>query len=110
MARMIQVRMERCLRSGLKTCAVVFLTVLCSRAHAQAPVSASQTASARAEIPAGELLQPEELEQILRASGGEKPLILQVGSHVLYAEAHIPGSEYAGAAGQQEGLQSLRNG
>jgi thiosulfate/3-mercaptopyruvate sulfurtransferase len=108
MARMIQVRMERCLRSGLKTCAVVFLTVLCSRAHAQAPVSASQTASARAEIPAGELLQPEELEQILRASGGEKPLILQVGSHVLYAEAHIPGSEYAGAAGQQEGLQSLQ--
>jgi thiosulfate/3-mercaptopyruvate sulfurtransferase len=61
------------------------------------------------EIPAAQLLQPAELVQILNASAGEKPLILQVGSHVLYAEAHIPGSEYVGAGGQDSGLQALRD-
>jgi hypothetical protein len=44
---------------------------------------------------------------MLRSSSGEKPLILQVGSHVLYAEAHIPGSEYTGAAGEDSGLKAL---
>ena len=46
--------------------------------------------------------------QILHTSNGENPLILQVGSHVFYAEAHIPGSEYVGAGGQDAGLQALR--
>jgi hypothetical protein len=35
--------------------------------------------------------------------------LLQLGSHVLYAEAHIAGSEYAGAGGQDAGLQALRD-
>ncbi len=96
------------LQSSLMTCAIVLLTVPCSRAHALPLRYASQTASAGVEIPAAELLQPEELVQILRSSSGEKPLILQVGSHVLYAEAHIPGSEYVGAAGLDAGLQALR--
>jgi thiosulfate/3-mercaptopyruvate sulfurtransferase len=96
------------LLTSVKTCAVAILAILCTGAHAQPPRDASQIASARAEIPAEELLQPEELEQILRASSGEKPLLLQVGSHVLYAEAHIPGSEYVGAAGQDAGLQALQ--
>ncbi len=61
------------------------------------------------EIPAAQLLQPAQLAQILRSSGAEKPLILQVGSRVLYTEAHIPGSEYVGAAGQDSGLQALRD-
>jgi thiosulfate/3-mercaptopyruvate sulfurtransferase len=96
------------LGSGLGACAVVCFAALCPRAHTQAPPATSQTASARAEIPAAALLQPEELEQILRPAGGEKPLILQVGSHVLYAEAHIPGSEYVGAAREDAGLQALQ--
>lgn len=63
---------------------------------------------AELDIPPAQRLQPAELVQILRTSAGEKPLILQVGSHVLYAEAHIPGSEYVGAAGQESGVQALR--
>ena len=47
--------------------------------------------------------------QLPHSSGGEKPLMLQVGSHVLYAEAHIPGSEYVGARGQDTGHQALRD-
>jgi thiosulfate/3-mercaptopyruvate sulfurtransferase len=96
------------LRSGLRACAVVSFVVLCSRAHTQAAASSPQTASAQTEISATAMLQPAELEQILRSPSGEKPLILQVGSHVLYAEAHIPGSEYAGAAREDAGLQALQ--
>ncbi len=40
--------------------------------------------------------------------GSKKPLVLQVGSHVLYAEAHIPNAEYVGAAGTSAGLEGLR--
>lgn len=57
-------------------------------------------------IPSAALLQPAELLRMLH--GSENPLILQVGSHVLYAEAHIPGSEYVGASSTSAGLQSLR--
>jgi len=58
-------------------------------------------------IPPGRLINPEDLVKILQA-GKEKPLLLQVGSHVLYAQAHIPGSEYIGAAQTDAGLQQLR--
>jgi hypothetical protein len=72
-------------------------------------MQAIPTPSVDAEIPAAQLLQPEELIRILRSSGKDKPLILQVGSHVLYAEAHIPLAEYTGAGGQDSGLQALRD-
>ena len=55
------------------------------------------------------LLQPAQLAASLQSSAAKKPLILQVGSHVLFAEAHIPGSEYAGPGEQDSGLQTLRN-
>jgi thiosulfate/3-mercaptopyruvate sulfurtransferase len=73
--------------------------------NAQQPLSSSPAAS-NAAIPSSVLLQPNELLLMMRAQ--EKPLILQVGSHVLYAEAHISGSEYAGAAGSSSGIASLR--
>jgi thiosulfate/3-mercaptopyruvate sulfurtransferase len=59
-------------------------------------------------IPVGSLVQPADLVKELQQSGNEKPLVLQVGSHVLFAQAHVPGSEYVGAAGQQAGLEALR--
>jgi thiosulfate/3-mercaptopyruvate sulfurtransferase len=57
-------------------------------------------------IPPQAILQPAELVQML--NGSAKPLVLQTGSHVLYAEAHIAGSEYAGPAGTSAGLETLR--
>jgi hypothetical protein len=45
---------------------------------------------------------------ILQSAKSEKPLMIQVGSHVLYTQAHIPGSEYIGPASSETGLQSLR--
>ena len=59
-------------------------------------------------IPSSRLISPDELAKILQASKDEKPLVLQVGSHVLYSQAHIPGSEYIGPASTEDGLQRLR--
>lgn len=60
------------------------------------------------QIPSSRLLQPEELAKILASPKGEKPLMLQVGSHVLYAQAHIPASEYFGPGSSEDGLTLLR--
>ena len=51
----------------------------------QAQQSSTET---NAGIPPQAILQPAELVQMLNTSA--KPLVLQTGSHVLYAEAHIP--------------------
>jgi len=58
-------------------------------------------------IAPGRLINPEELAKLLQ-SRNEKPLMLQVGSHNLFSQAHIPGSEYIGPGGNEAGLQQLR--
>jgi thiosulfate/3-mercaptopyruvate sulfurtransferase len=69
---------------------------------------APQAASAMS-IPEARLIQPEALVRMLKASDKEKPLILQVGSRVMFSQAHIPGSEYAGPGSQASGIQSLES-
>ena len=59
-------------------------------------------------IPQERVIQPEELARIIHDPGKDKPVILQVGSRVLFEQAHIPGSEYIGAASTEAGLQSLK--
>lgn len=59
-------------------------------------------------IPSSRLINPDGLVKVLQSSTGDKPLIIQVGFHVLYAQAHIPGSEYGGPASSESGLQQLR--
>jgi thiosulfate/3-mercaptopyruvate sulfurtransferase len=61
-------------------------------------------------IPTSRLINPDELVKVLKSSKGEKPLMIQVGSHVLFTQAHIPGSEYIGPASSERGLQQLRKG
>jgi thiosulfate/3-mercaptopyruvate sulfurtransferase len=70
---------------------------------ASAPVSAQATP-----IPGSRLIHPEELAKVLQSSKGEKPLVIHVGFHVLYLQAHIPGAEYLGPASDAKGLQRLR--
>ena len=89
----------------IATLAVLFTAH--TRIHAQFGWSAPPTESASS-IPAAQLLQPEELNRLLHAASANKPLIFQVGSHMLYAQAHIAGSEYAGAGSQTEGLSQLQ--
>src|ERR1035438_2546390 len=78
------------------------------RIHAQFTGSAVSPDSAFS-IPNAQVLQPEELNRVLHAQGANKPLVLQVGSHTLFAEAHIAGSEYAGPGSQAAGLKQLQD-
>jgi rhodanese-related sulfurtransferase len=54
-----------------------------------------------------ELIQPEELLKALHSKTA-KPAILYVGPRFLYAQAHIPGAEFVGAASEVESLDRLR--
>ena len=58
-------------------------------------------------IPSVDLVQPADFAAELQ-SDKLKPLILQVGSRVMFAEAHIPGSEYAGPTAQPAGIDALK--
>jgi thiosulfate/3-mercaptopyruvate sulfurtransferase len=60
-------------------------------------------------IPTADLIQPGEFAANLKNTSLPKPLILQIGFHNLYAQAHIPDSEYMGAAKEEAGLKQLRN-
>ena len=74
-----------------------------------APPNAGAAPESAFSIPLAQLIQPEALSRLLQAGGAEKPLVLQVGSHVLFAEAHPPGAEYAGPGSQPAGIQLLQN-
>ena len=87
--------------------ALVALFCLQPSLRAQGPFGAPSENSAFS-IPQAQLIQPAELNKALGAAGADKPLVLQVGSRVLFAQAHIAGSEYAGPGSQPEGLQQLQ--
>lgn len=95
--RSLQIRFARGLLAIL---AIQWATINAQQVSTKPPPISDTTISSPV------LLQPNELVQMLGTP--EKPLILQVGSHVLYAEGHIPGSEYVGAAGTSAGIQALR--
>lgn len=79
-------------------------------AYAQNTPSDSGTAISPVDglsIPQDQLIHPEALFRLLKAARADRPLVLQVGSHVLYAAAHIPGAEYTGPAGLQGRVESL---
>ena len=82
-----------------KTFSLLFISMICLMSGRATPQWSS--------IAPGRLMNPEDLVKILQ-SGKEKPLILQVGSHTLFLQAHIPGSEYVGAPSTEAGLQQLR--
>ena len=97
--------MQRELKMSLALNFRQLLLVLGTVAIAVASVAFADQASL---IPASHLLNPDELVRILQSAKSERPLMLQVGSHVLYTQAHIPNSEYIGPASTETGLQSLR--
>jgi thiosulfate/3-mercaptopyruvate sulfurtransferase len=72
-----------------------------------APASAQHLPASS--IPTADLIQPAELAADLKNASLPKTLILQIGFHNLYAQAHIPDSEYIGAAKEEAGLKQLRD-
>src|SRR5579864_3988439 len=67
-------------------------------------LSLAHAAGQAAAIPTTRLINPEDLAKLLQTPGKEKPLMIQVGSHVLFSQAHIPGSEYIGPASTESGV------
>lgn len=74
-------------------------------AHAQFAGSAGPVSAT--EIAKDQIIQPDQLNRELQAHA--PALIFQVGSKVLFDEAHIPGAEYAGPGSRPEGLEALRD-
>jgi hypothetical protein len=99
-------RFDSIWRSGTLV-VLALLLIAHSHSRAQGLGGAADSQSALS-IPQAQLLQPEELNRLLQTKNAEKPLILHVGSHVLFAESHIKGSEYAGAGSQPAGLSQLQ--
>ena len=78
-----------------------FFTSAASAQFSPAPQSATT-------IPDSKLIQPAQLNTLLTSADHSRlPLILQVGSHTFFAQAHITGSQYAGPGSQPAGLELL---
>jgi hypothetical protein len=98
----------------LATFAALFVTAGYAAANGwtgpgAAPTPQMQAQSASELAPgSAQLINPEDLVKILQSPKGEKPLVLNVGPHLLYMQAHIPGSEYIGAGSDSQGIESLR--
>jgi rhodanese-related sulfurtransferase len=90
------------------TIAILACAFVSTSLQLSAQFTPTPTASALS-IPEAQWMKPEVLLQMQKTKGAEKPLILQVGSHMLFAQAHIPGSEYVGPGSQQAGIQQLQN-
>lgn len=83
---------------------IIAFVLIQSPAHAQSALPLAATT-----IPSTHLIQPEELKAILNSTRPAQPLILQVGSRVMFDQAHIPTSEYAGSGSRDDGLDVLRD-
>lgn len=86
--------------SRLRALAWLVAILVCAPAAAATHLPASS-------IPRADLIQPAELAARLQAPSGPGPLVLQVGFKLLFAQSHITGAEFAGPAGQSDGLEAL---
>jgi hypothetical protein len=60
-------------------------------------------------IPKVNQIQPAELNKLLTTKGATEPLIFQIGSKMMFDQAHIAGAEYIGAAVMTTGIEALKN-
>jgi thiosulfate/3-mercaptopyruvate sulfurtransferase len=77
-----------------------------SSIHSQNYDPTASSASATS-IPNTQLIQPAAMAALLRSSGTERPLVLQVGSRLMFAQAHIAGSVFAGPGSQPSGSELI---
>ncbi|HWA93260.1 MAG TPA: rhodanese-like domain-containing protein [Terracidiphilus sp.] len=86
--------------------ALILALVLPFLASAQS-FSASADPSSALSIPHASQITPEQLQHALSGPLTAQPLILQVGSHLMFEQAHIPYSTYAGPGSTPQGLEQL---
>ncbi len=85
----------------------VLIMAFCCISLARAQYSPEGTGLSAFSIPQSQLIQTEALNRMLQEQPKAHPVILQVGSHLMYTQAHIPGSIYAGPGSQPSGLALL---
>ena len=90
--------------------AVVFMTFafLVVGLSAGAQFSNPSSSSSAFSVPQSDQMQPAELAKMLKAGGAERPVVFQVGSLVMFQQAHIPNSGFAGPGSQANGLVLLK--
>jgi len=64
----------------------------------------SNPATSASTVPQAQLMQPTELVRLLKGSGAEQPVVFQVGSFVMFQQAHIPNAGFAGPGSQPNGI------
>ena len=74
----------------------------------QAQSSQAQPAASELTPGSAQLITPEALVRVLQSADACKPLILNVGPHLINMQAHIPGAEYMGPASESRGIERLR--
>src|SRR5579863_5593526 len=65
------------------------------------------TGSSAMTVPQAKLIQPGALSELLQG-GTKRPVLIQVGSRVMFQQAHIPNSKFAGPGSQAAGLELLK--
>jgi thiosulfate/3-mercaptopyruvate sulfurtransferase len=95
---------------GLLTASVVSSPYVLADGLAGGSATSPTQAQSATDLAPGssQLISPADLLKILQSPKGEKPLILNVGPHLLYMQAHIPGSEYIGPGSDWQAIESLR--
>src|ERR1035437_1799740 len=88
---------------------IAVAAVLYAIPQARAQASGAANSASASSIPESALIQPEALNGLLKPGAKEKPLVLQVGSHVMFDQAHIPGAQNAGPGSTAAGIQSLES-
>ncbi len=86
---------------------VVLMLTFGGTSTARAQLSADGTGQSAFSIPQSQLIQTDILDSMLQKQPKARPVIFQVGSHLMYSQAHIPGSIYAGPGSQASGLTLL---
>ena len=75
----------------------------------QAVQFGSVPVASTAAVPQSVYLSPDQLMEAIQKGGKDAPLVIQVGSKMMFEQGHIPGSVFAGPAVQPEGIELLRN-
>jgi len=86
-----------------------FFLVLFAAPACRAQFSPDAFSASALSIPQEKLIQPEVLNARLRTADSKGPVVIQVGSRVMFQEAHIRGAVYAGPGSQAEGLKLLES-
>lgn len=86
----------------------IFLLFVCVVTGRAAKAQFSNPATSASSVPQAQLVQPADLVRLLKASGPERPVVFQVGSFVMFQQAHIPNAGFAGPGSQPNGMILLK--